>query len=416
MTNFKNFGLPEDVQQSLDRMKITIPTPIQVEAIPYGLTGQDILASAQTGTGKTIAYMIPILIGLMNKPESTALVLTPTRELAVQVKDAWNLMTVGNHKFKAALLIGGEPMPRQLDQLKRSPRLVVGTPGRTMDHLKRKTLKLNHSEFLVLDETDRMLDMGFSEQIEKIIKFIPEERQTFMFSATLPSNIINLAKKYLKDPRHINIGDSTKAATEITQEFVKPSSKEKYSTLIEELDKRTGSILIFVKTKIGAKKLAIKLQKEKHLADAIHGDLRQQKRNKVLSDFRASRIRILVATDVAARGLDIPHIKHVINYDIPQCSEDYIHRIGRTGRAGAQGSALCFVTPEEKYKWDKIYKAMSPSASSDEVANRPARPNVKKTKFKSHGKRSFGDKTYGKKTYGKKGYAKKSSAPKSLSN
>ena len=405
MTNFKNFGLSEDVQQSLERMKITIPTPIQVEAIPYGLTGQDILASAQTGTGKTIAYMIPIVMGLMNKPGSTALVLAPTRELAMQVKDAWNLLTVANPKLKAALLIGGEPMPRQLDQLKKSPKLIVGTPGRTMDHLKRKTLKLNRTEFLVLDETDRMLDMGFSEQIEKIMNFIPEERQTFMFSATLPPNIVQLAKKYLIDPKHINVGDVTQPVSDIKQEFIKPSSKEKYATLLEELDKRTGSVLIFVRTKIGAKKLAIKLHKDKHLADAIHGDLRQQKRNKVLSDFRASRMRILVATDVAARGLDIPHIKHVINYDIPQCSEDYIHRIGRTGRAGAQGSALCFVTPEEKYKWDKIHKAMNSNSSSSDDA--PRRPSVKKAKYKSYGKKSYGKKVFGN---------RKPSAQKSMSN
>ncbi len=379
MTNFKKFGLPEHVEQTLDRMKITVPTPIQVEAIPYGLIGQDILASAQTGTGKTIAYMIPLVIGLLNKPESTALVLTPTRELAAQVKDAWNLLTVANPKLKAALLIGGEPMPKQFEQLKRSPKLVVGTPGRIIDHLKRRTLKLHHTHFLVLDETDRMLDMGFSDPIEKIIKLIPENRQTFMFSATLPFNIIGLAKKYLKNPKHITVGDSTQPGVDIKQEVLKASSKDKYDLLLEELDKRDGSILIFVKTKIGAKKLAIKLHREKHIADAIHGDLRQQKRDKVLNDFRTSRIRILVATDVAARGLDIPHIKHVINYDIPQCPEDYIHRIGRTGRAGAEGSALCFVTPEEKYKWDKIYRMMNPTKET----TRPSRPRSSSSRYSS---------------------------------
>ena len=379
MTNFKKFGLPEHVEQTLDRMKITVPTPIQVEAIPYGLIGQDILASAQTGTGKTIAYMIPLVIGLLNKPESTALVLTPTRELAAQVKDAWNLLTVANPKLKAALLIGGEPMPKQFEQLKRSPKLVVGTPGRIIDHLKRRTLKLHHTHFLVLDETDRMLDMGFSDPIEKIIKLIPENRQTFMFSATLPFNIIGLAKKYLKNPKHITVGDSTQPGVDIKQEVLKASSKDKYDLLLEELDKRDGSILIFVKTKIGAKKLAIKLHREKHIADAIHGDLRQQKRDKVLNDFRTSRIRILVATDVAARGLDIPHIKHVINYDIPQCPEDYIHRIGRTGRAGAEGSALCFVTPEEKYKWDKIYRMMNPTKET----TRPSRPRTSSSRYSS---------------------------------
>ena len=387
MTNFKKFGLPEHVEQTLDRMKITVPTPIQVEAIPYGLIGQDILASAQTGTGKTIAYMIPLVIGLMNKPESTALVLTPTRELAAQVRDAWNLLTVANPKLRAALLIGGEPMPRQFDQLKRSPKLVVGTPGRIIDHLKRRTLKLHHTHFLVLDETDRMLDMGFSEPIEKIIKLVPENRQTFMFSATLPSNIIGLAKKYLTNPKHITIGDATQPVAMIKQQVLKASSKDKYALLLEELDKRDGSILIFVKTKIGAKNLAIKLHREKHIADAIHGDLRQQKRDKVLNDFRTSRIRILVATDVAARGLDIPHIKHVINYDIPQCPEDYIHRIGRTGRAGAEGSALCFVTPEEKYKWDKIYRMMNPAKEDSRPSSGGARHHQSRPSTSSSSKR-----------------------------
>ena len=388
MTNFKKFGLPGHVEETLDRMKITVPTPIQVEAIPYGLIGQDILASAQTGTGKTIAYMIPLVIGLMNKPESTALVLTPTRELAAQVRDAWNLLTVANPKLKAALLIGGEPMPRQFDQLKRSPKLVVGTPGRVMDHLKRRTLKLHHTHFLVLDETDRMLDMGFSDQIEKIVKLIPEKRQTFMFSATLPFNIISLAKKYLTNPKHITVGDTTQPIAEIKQEVLKISSKDKYDTLLGELDKRDGSIIIFVKTKIGAKNLAIKLHREKHIVDAIHGDLRQQKRDKVLNDFRTSRIRILVATDVAARGLDIPHIKHVINYDMPQCTDDYIHRVGRTGRAGAEGCALCLVTPEERYKWEKIYKMMNPAKD----AARPEHHHTSSATRKPAGKRPWSGK------------------------
>lgn len=381
MMNFKTFGLPEQIEQSLSYMKISVPTPIQKESIPYSLLGHDILASAQTGTGKTIAYMIPILIGLINKPESSALIITPTRELATQVRDAWNMLTATNRKLNTALLIGGANMPKQFEQLKRSPKLVVGTPGRIMDHLSRRTLKLNYANFLVLDETDRMLDMGFSQQIEKIMAFVPKNRQTFMFSATLPSNIVKLANKYLVNPKHITIGDTTKPLEEIKQEVVKANcASDKYPLLLQELDKREGAIIIFVRTRAKAKNLATKLIKEKYLADAIHGDLRQQKRDNVLNAFRRSKINILVATDVAARGLDIPQIKHVINYDVPECSEDYIHRIGRTGRAGAEGNTVCFVAPEERYKWNRIYKTIN-------QPNNITKNSIKKSSFKKGIKR-----------------------------
>jgi len=384
MTNFKKFGLPEHVEQSLDRMKITVPTAIQVAAIPSGLNGQDILASAQTGTGKTIAYMIPLVTGLMKTSDSTAVVLTPTRELATQVKDAWSMLTGTNPRLRAALLIGGESMPKQFEQLRRSPRLIVGTPGRVTDHLNRRTLKLDQTKFLVLDETDRMLDMGFSAQIEKIAKFIPTERQTFMFSATLPANIINLAKKYLTDPKHIKIGNTEQPVAEIKQEVLKTTPTDKYSLLMKELDKRDGSIIIFVRTKRGAKNLAIKLQRDKHSVDAIHGNLHQSKRDRVLREFRQSKSRILVATDVAARGLDVPHVKHVINYDLPQSPDDYIHRIGRTGRAGAEGSALCLVTPEDSQKWNRIRIMMNPNEAKKPVGYYSNSSSAKKRSFFSN--------------------------------
>ncbi|MBN1114822.1 MAG: DEAD/DEAH box helicase, partial [Oligoflexia bacterium] len=323
------------------------------------LQGRNILGSAQTGTGKTLAYMIPIVTGLTNNPGSIAIILTPTRELASQVRDAWNDLTGMDIKLKTALLIGGQPMPRQCDQLQKSPRLIVGTPGRVNDHLKRKTLKLDQARFFVLDETDRMLDMGFSEQIQRIERYIPKKRQTFMFSATFPDNILSLAKKYLTDPVRISIGEVSKPVERIRQEVIKTSTSDKFPFLLKELDHREGSIIIFVKTKHGAKNLANKLYRENHSVDAIHGNLHQPKRDRVLREFRTSRKRILVATDVAARGLDIPHVMHVINYDIPQCADDYIHRIGRTGRAGAEGNALCFVSSMDTQKWSRIYKSVN---------------------------------------------------------
>ena len=239
------------------------------------------------------------------------------------------------------------------------PRLIVGTPGRINDHLERGSLKLGNARFLVLDETDRMLDMGFGIQIERIIKHMPVERQTMMFSATLPSNIVKLSSKYLKDPQRITVGSNNAPIAKIDQELVHTSDADKYTQLMVQLKKREGSIIIFVKTKYGTEKLADKLNRADQKADAIHGDLQQRRRERVIQNFRDKKYRILVATDVAARGLDIPHIAHVINYDLPQAPEDYIHRIGRTARAGAEGAAVNLITPADNAKWRAIHRLIN---------------------------------------------------------
>jgi ATP-dependent RNA helicase DeaD len=360
MENFDSLGLPRVLVQALTHLKFTTPTPIQAAAIPLAMSGKDILGSAQTGTGKTGAFGIPLIAHLLNNPTAGALVMTPTRELAVQVMKLMEDLLGDGTSIRTALIIGGEPMSKQLRQLQARPRLIVGTPGRINDHLKRRTLKLASTDFLVLDETDRMLDMGFGIQIDAIIEQMPAQRQTLLFSATLPANIAKLAGKYMTDPQRVAVGGNNLPIERIKQENILLKEDDKYGQLLLQLQQREGSIIVFVKTKWGAEKMAKKLRDIQHAADAIHGDLRQRERDKAITAFRNKQTRILVATDIAARGLDIPHIEHVINHDLPQCPEDYIHRIGRTARAGAEGAAVNFITGQDKRKWQAIARLLNP--------------------------------------------------------
>ncbi|WP_370931027.1 DEAD/DEAH box helicase [Bartonella sp. DGB1] len=378
MKSFEVMGLPESLNHTLINMKFDIPTPIQAEAIPVALKGQDILGSAQTGTGKTGAFGIPLIAHLINNPTSCALVMTPTRELATQVIAQLHALLGKTTKIKSALLIGGEPMPKQFQQLRNRPRFIVGTPGRINDHLKRKSLILSNTDFLVLDETDRMLDMGFTVQIEEVLKYLAPNRQTLLFSATMPKNIVRIAEKYLDNPARIAVSATSAPAANLKQDNIRLNEGDKYNTLIEQLDQREGSVIIFVKTKFSADKMSVRLSKDGYSSDAIHGDLRQNKRDRVINNFRNKKYRILVATDVAARGLDIPHIEHVINYDLPQCAEDYIHRIGRTARAGATGAALNLISAADKNKWNAIERLLNPDA--------PRSKKPRDTEFKSKDK------------------------------
>ena len=398
MKKFSDFNLISPILAALKNLNLSEPTPIQSLAIPLALEGRDLLGTAQTGTGKTFAFGIPLVNHLALNKESGALILTPTRELALQVLTALKSLTSKGNLLDAALLIGGDPIQKQLKQLKKA-RLVVGTPGRMKDHLKRKSLNLKQFDFLVLDETDRMLDMGFLEDIKAIIEKLPIH-QTSLFSATLPKNISDLAQKFLNKPERINAGKENSPIINIKQEVRNISQKEKFDQLKIELLERTGSIVLFVKTKRSADKIALQLRKDKLNAEAIHGDLRQIKREKVLMKFRKNQFQILVATDVAARGLDIPLIEHVINYDIPQNPEDYIHRIGRTARAGAKGSALTFLTPADKKNWYLIEKLLNPNAEPPKRQTDSRRKKVKKS-FKKFHKMTFksGRKKNNKKSY-----------------
>jgi ATP-dependent RNA helicase DeaD len=371
MENFAGLNLPAALAASLTRMKYDTPTPIQAKAIPLAMQGRDILGSAQTGTGKTAAFAIPILARLMTSPRGGALILSPTRELATQIMSIMTQLLAGQSAVKAALLIGGESMSPQLRALSQRPRLIVGTPGRIIDHLERGSLMLHDTGFLVLDETDRMLDMGFGIQIEKIIPYLQKQRQTLLFSATLPPAIVKLSSKYLINPERVSAGEQSKPAENLLMEKVEIEQADKYDRLVSEIEKREGSIIVFVKTKRSADKLAAKLAKQKLPVDAIHGDLRQNQRDRAIANFRNGKTRIMIATDIAARGLDIPHIRHVINFDLPQVAEDYIHRIGRTARAGAEGSSMCFITREDGEKWRAIQRLLDPNAPVEKRESAP---------------------------------------------
>ena len=360
MENFLSLKLEEKLVESLAKINFKTPTPIQAKAIPLALEGKDILGTAQTGTGKTAAFGIPLVNFLLKTKKDKALVMTPTRELATQVMQTMSSL-VGRGNIRTSLLIGGDSMQKQLKQLRRNPRLIVGTPGRINDHLKRQTLNLNSTTFLVLDESDRMLDMGFTPQINQVLQSVPRKHQTLLFSATLPENILRLASKYLSQPARISVGSTSTPIEKIKQEVLMVKDGDKYNQLIKEIYTRQGSILIFVKTRRNAEKMVKRLKYDDHDADAIHGNLRQNKRDRVIKAFRNNHFRILVGTDVASRGLDIPAIKHVINFDLPQVPEDFIHRVGRTARAGAEGSALSFVGYEDRSKWQAIQRLINPN-------------------------------------------------------
>jgi superfamily II DNA/RNA helicase len=400
MENFNNINLPKEVVAALTRMNITIPTEIQKQTIPIAITGADILASSQTGSGKTFAYLLPTIAALVKDAKAHALILVPTRELASQVRDALTTITVGL-RINSAVLIGGEPMPKQFAQLKNLPRVIIGTAGRIIDHLARASLKLSNISLVVLDEMDRMLDMGMKEQLEEINKYIPTQRQVLMFSATMPAHIIALSQKYVINPQRIIVGSTTKASVQIKQETMRVADHEKFPELIKQLGLRDGSIIIFVKTKRGADQLAKKLKFENHKAEAIHGDLNQSKRDRVLLSFRHSKHRILVATDVAARGLDITHTQHVINYDLPMCPEDYLHRIGRTGRANNSGCALSFISPEDNIKWRAIDRLINQGETTkrSDIFGSKDRNRSYNNKFSDNRKKTYNNTNTGAKSY-----------------
>ncbi len=386
MENFLSLKLEETLFESLAKINFKAPTPIQAKAIPVALEGKDILGTAQTGTGKTGAFGIPLVNYLLKTKKETALVMTPTRELATQVMQTMNSL-VGRGNIRTALLIGGDSMQKQLKQMRRNPRLVVGTPGRINDHLKRKTLRLNNTSFLVLDESDRMLDMGFTPQINQVLQTVPKRHQTLLFSATLPGNILRLAEKYLNQPVRISVGSTSTPIEKIKQEVLRVNDGDKYNQLIKQIYIRQGSILIFVKTRRNAEKMVKRLKYDDHDADAIHGNLRQNKRDRVIKAFRNNHFRILVGTDVASRGLDIPAIKHVINFDLPQVPEDFIHRIGRTARAGAEGSALSFIGNEDKSKWNAIQRLIDPNFRAEPGSNAKRRGKRGGRSFDRRGRR-----------------------------
>jgi ATP-dependent RNA helicase DeaD len=355
VTAFKDLGLSPDIQQALDELGFEEPTPIQEQAIPELLGGHDVIGQAQTGTGKTAAFGLPLLQYLdPENDEVQAVVLTPTRELCIQVTQA--LRTFAEHlPIEIVAVFGGAPIRSQQSQLRSGAHVVVATVGRMMDLMSRRSLVLTAARYVVLDEADEMLDLGFIEDVEKILRMCPSGRQTALFSATMPPPIKKLAEGYMYDPVTIKITPKQLTVDKISQAFVEVPAKEKAARLVELLKtEEPEQAIIFTRTKIGASKLE-KTLKDKGLdVKALHGDLSQGVRDGVMISFKDHRVKLLVATDIAARGLDVEHVTHVINYDVPNSSETYVHRIGRTGRVGRTGRAITFVTPDQRDEIGRI--------------------------------------------------------------
>ena len=348
MTTFNELGLNDLVIQATINMGFEEATPIQAETIPLAMEGIDLIAQAQTGTGKTAAYGIPLVERIMKNSELIqGIVLSPTRELAVQVAEELN--KIGEYKGIYSLPIyGGQEMDRQIRALKKRPQIIVATPGRLMDHMRRKTIRLNQIQIVVLDEADEMLHMGFVEDIEVILKEMPEERQTLLFSATMPKQIQNLAQKFMREPQLISIKAKEVTVDTIKQYYIQVHDSQKFDVISRLLDIQSPeSAIIFCRTKRRVNEIYEALSKRGYSAEAIHGDINQSKRETVLRQFKEGTVDILVATDVAARGLDISGVTHIYNFDIPQDPEGYVHRVGRTARAGKTGLAVSFVTPRE---------------------------------------------------------------------
>jgi ATP-dependent RNA helicase DeaD len=349
VTAFKDLGLSPDIQQALDELGYEDPTPIQEQAIPELLAGQDVIGQAQTGTGKTAAFGLPLLQYLdPANQEVQAVVLTPTRELCIQVTQA--LRSYAEHlDVEIVAVFGGAPIRSQQSQLRSGAHVVVATVGRMMDLMSRRSLVLTAARYVVLDEADEMLDLGFIEDVEKILRMCPSGRQTALFSATMPPPIQKLAEGYMYDPTTISITPKELTVDAIQQAYVEVPAKEKAARLVELLKtEEPEQAIIFTRTKIGASKLERTLKDKGLDVKALHGDMSQGSRDGVMISFKDHRVRLLVATDIAARGLDVEHVTHVINFDVPNSSETYVHRIGRTGRVGRTGRAITFVTPDQR--------------------------------------------------------------------
>ena len=343
---FYGLGIAPKLLDALDGMKFVQPTPIQKQAIPIACSGSDLVGIAQTGTGKTIAFAIPMIQTLAAKP-GKGLVLVPTRELAIQVNEVFRQFAplLG---MNSVVLIGGENYSRQLTDLKKKPRIIVATPGRLLDHVQQNAITLDNIEVLVLDEADRMFDMGFAPQINRILQYLPKGRQTMLFSATMPDEIMRLAAKYMRLPSRVEVARSGTVVDNVVQEVYVVNRGLKPALLAKLLDKYWGTVLLFVRTRYNACDITQDIRDMGHSVAEIHSDRTLGQRKEALEGFKTGKYRILVATDIAARGIDVAGIELVLNYDLPDDDDSYVHRIGRTGRAGKPGHAVSFVTPEQE--------------------------------------------------------------------
>jgi ATP-dependent RNA helicase RhlE len=390
ITTFDSLGLRAELLRAVAEQGYTQPTPIQAQAIPVVLSGRDLLGAAQTGTGKTAAFVLPML-NLLNGNAShsparhpvRALIVTPTRELAAQVEQ--DIRTYGKYvALKSTIVFGGVAMQPQVDALRRGVDILVATPGRLLDHVEQKTVNLGQVEILVLDEADRMLDMGFIHDIRKILALLPKIRQNLLFSATFPEEIRKLAASFMKDPATVEVARRNTPA-ELVAQVQHPVAQDRKRELLIHLVKSNDwrQVLVFCRTKHGANRLAQQLERAGVEADAIHGNKAQNHRTRTLARFKDNELRVLVATDIAARGLDIEALPHVVNYDLPHVAEDYVHRIGRTGRAGVEGEAVTLVSHEERALMAAIERLINKKVEVKEIegfepGNRGQSPNVER--------------------------------------
>jgi ATP-dependent RNA helicase RhlE len=404
--SFTSLGLHPSLLRAIDARGYKSPTPIQKDAMVPALAGRDVLGCAATGSGKTAAFLLPILHQMLENPRrqgTRALVLAPTRELAAQILDEAKIFSQGT-PLRAAVVVGGVSMQPQRLALRSGVDLLIATPGRLLDHLRAGSARLDGVEILVLDEADRMLDMGFLPDVRRILTGIPRERQTLFFSATVPQEIARLAGQMLREPARIGTERKSEPAAGVTQHVYPVSSSRKSSLLIELLQRNlVGDALAFTRTKHRADRLARFLSENGIRADRIHGNRSQGQRTAALEAFKSGKIRVLVATDIAARGIDVDSLGHVVNYDLPNRSEDYIHRVGRTGRASAKGEALTFVSPEDEGDMRQIERDLGKgaierrklegfdyTAKLEPAAARPTRPNAPRTTSRPGAARSYG--------------------------
>ncbi len=380
---FSSLGIDDKLLKILEKLNFKTPTPIQHKAIPAGISGTDMVGIAQTGTGKTIAFLIP-MIQRLSASKGKGLVLVPTRELAVQVADVAEDFSSFTGSGTATL-IGGENIDNQFRQLAEKPRIIIATPGRLLDHLEQKTVNLSDTEILVLDEADRMFDMGFAPQIERVISYLPVERQTMLFSATMPEDVMKLASRHMKMPVRIEVARAGSAPQQVEQELFFVDNSSKLSLLNSILEKYTGTVLLFVRTRHHARQITSALRALKHNAAEIHSDRSLGQRMEAMEGFKSGKYRILVATDIAARGIDVTGIELVINYDLPDEEENYVHRIGRTGRAGRMGHAITFASPDQMKDISRIENLIKMRIKSSALP--PLRPLRRlKNENSAHGK------------------------------
>lgn len=374
---FGGLGIAPKMLEALDRLNFKTPTPIQHKAIPAAIEGKDIVGIAQTGTGKTLALGIPMIQRILSSKGDRGLILLPTRELAVQINET--LQRIGrSFGLRTAVLIGGASMREQVYSLRNNPDVVIGTPGRIIDHLKQRTLNFSNVKILVLDEADLMFDMGFAPQIKEILQAVPKDRQTMLFSATMPENIVKIASNHMKLPVRVEIAKPGTAAEKVEHEVFFVKKDQKNRLLDKLLSDYKGSVLIFTRTKHGAKKICIDIRNMGIQAAEIHSNRSLAQRREALQGFKVGKYRVLVATDIASRGIDVKGIELVVNYDLPESPGDYVHRIGRTGRAGMSGKAISFVMPEQRYKIrdiERLIRVIIPISQLPELpAHRTPKP------------------------------------------